>query len=143
MKSSWPATHCRHYAAGVRLRRWKDRCKRTRRQNERPFSVLADLLDQIDQSPGAVDAAKTFQGGMIGLGNARFDLVDVAQITQAVDEFVEQSLGRRIVDRFEAKRGVVQKFLGLSRIQTLLRQEQSITGVGMLCCDPFKMMSRY
>jgi cyanophycinase len=103
---------------------------------------LADLLDQFHQILRAIDAAETFQCGMIGLGNELFDLGNIAQVSQAIDEFVEQSLGDRSVDRFQPKSDIVQNLLGLRRVQTMLRCGQSILADDMLCCGASKRHSR-
>lgn len=63
---------------------------------------------------------------MIAFGDKRFRLGNIAQAAQAVDEFIEQSFGDRAVDRFQAKRDVVQHLLGQRRIQSLLRYGQRI-----------------
>ena len=61
---------------------------------------------------------------MVGAGNGLLDGRNIVQMPQAIDEFVEQSLGAGGIDAVQAIGNMVQKLLGLLQIQTKLRRGQ-------------------
>ncbi len=85
---------------------------------------MSKRLDQPDQSLGVVDAAELTKRGMIRAGDRLLDGAKIVHSPQAIDEFVEQSLGANRIGALQAIGDVVQELLGLLQVQARLCRGQ-------------------